>query len=131
MASRTWFLVKPERPWTKHNGSFLYLDPAHRARPDKGPSYRVKLPGTCSGVVVQAPAQPSQPRPPTPPRDPVGKDSELVFTVSLPPGKPKPVPKPEPAESTPTPAAVSSLPSPTPASSSEEVAAHPSMQSIP
>ena len=126
MASRTWYPVKPERPWTKHHDSFLYSDP-HRSRPGQGPSYRVKLPGTCSEVVVQAPAQPSQPRPPTPPRDPVGKDSELVITVSLPPGKPKP----EPAESTPMPAAVSSLPSPTSAPSPEEVTAHQSMESIP
>jgi hypothetical protein len=128
MSSRTWFLVKPERPWTKHHDLFLYSDPSQRPRPNQGPSYRVKLPGTGSEVFVQAPAQPSQPRAPTPPHDPTGEgeDTELVFTVSLPPGRRKP----EAAESTPTPAAVSAFPS-TPTCSPEQVTDHVSVELTP
>jgi hypothetical protein len=125
MTSRTWFLIKPERPWTKHHELFLYSDSSQRPRPGQGPTYRVKLPGARSEVVV-ASAQSSAPRAPTPPRDVRHADSELVFTVSLPRGERKP----EVTEraSTPVP---SVPPSPTPASPREKVPDQVSVVSVP
>ena len=111
MSPRTWFLIKPERPWTKHHELFLYSDPSQRPRPGQGPAYRVKLPGTSSAAVVQSPAQPSPPRAPTPPREAGHEDGEIVFIVSLPRGQRKP----DIAEITPTTAAAPSpQPAPTP-----------------
>ena len=108
---RTWFLVKPERPWTKHHELFLYSDPSHRPRPGQGPSYRVKLPGKSSAAVVPSSSQPSPPRAPTPQREEGHEDSETVFVVSLPRGQRRP----DIAENTPT--AISAVPSPPPAPS--------------
>jgi CASC3/Barentsz eIF4AIII binding len=102
MSSRTWFLIKPERPWTKHHELFLYSDPSQRPRSGQGPAYRVKLSGTSLEAIVQSPTQHPPPRVPTPPRDAAHDDGELVFVVSLPRGQCKP----EVAESTLTPAAV-------------------------
>jgi hypothetical protein len=73
---RTWYLIKPERPWTKHHELFLYSDPSLRPSPGQGPAYRVKLSGTHPEVIVQTPVQHS-PHALTPPR-------ELVSTVPLP-----------------------------------------------
>lgn len=107
MSPRTWFLIKPERPWTKHHELFLYSDPSQRPRPGQGPAYRVKLPGTSTAAVVQSPAQLPPPRAPTPPRE-EHEDGEVVFTVSLPRGQRKP----DIAESVPT---IAAAPSPPPA----------------
>ena len=104
---RTWFLIKPERPWTKQHDLFLYSDPSLRPRLGQGPTYRVKLSGTRPEVIVHASAQPSPPRALTPARDIGSEDGELVFTVSLPRGDRQP----EATESTPTPAAVAAAPS--------------------
>ncbi|KAI9457003.1 hypothetical protein BJY52DRAFT_1212741 [Lactarius psammicola] len=117
MSPRTWFLIKPERPWTKHHELFLYSDPSQRPRPGQGPAYRIKLPGTSSAAVVQSPAQPSPPRAPTPPREERHEDGEIVFTVSLPRGQREP----DIAESTPTTAAAPS-PQPAPTLPPQEVA---------
>ncbi|KAH9174601.1 hypothetical protein EDB89DRAFT_554680 [Lactarius sanguifluus] len=114
MSPRTWFLIKPERPWTKHHELFLYSDPSHRPRPGQGPAYRVKLPGTSSAAVVQSPAQP--PRAPTPPHEAGHEDGDVVFTVSLPRGQRKP----DMAESIPTTAAAPLSP-PAPGPPPEEV----------
>ncbi|KAH8984252.1 hypothetical protein EDB92DRAFT_1950961 [Lactarius akahatsu] len=114
MSPRTWFLIKPERPWTKHHELFLYSDPSHRPRPGQGPAYRVKLPGTNSAAVVQYPTQP--PRAPTPPREAGHEDGDVVFTVSLPRGQRKP----DMAESIPTTAAAPLSP-PAPRPLPEEV----------
>ena len=113
---RTWFLIKPERPWTKQHDLFLYSDPSLRPRPGQGPTYRVKLSGIRPEVIVQASAQPSPPRALTPARDTGNDDGELVFTVSLPRGR-----KPEATEGTPTPAAVAAPPSPIPRSPPKQV----------
>ena len=101
MTPRTWFLIKPERPWTKQHDLFLYSDPSLRPRPGRGPTYRVKLSGGRPEVIVQASTQASPPRALTPPHDTGNEDSELVFTVSLPRGDRKPE-----ATDAPTPAAV-------------------------
>lgn len=111
MSPRTWFLIKPERPWTKHHELFLYSDPSQRPRPGQGAAYRVKLPGASSAAVVQSPAQPSPTRVPTPPCEERHEDSDIVFIVSLPRGQRKP----DIAENTPTTAAAPSPPpAPTP-----------------
>ena len=118
MTHRPWFVIRPERPWTKHHEVFLYLDPSARPRPGQGPAYRVKLSGTRPEVIVQTSAQPSPPRAPTPPRDVGNEDGEhLVFTVSLPRGDRRP----EVTESAPTPTAVIAPLSPIPTSSPEQV----------
>jgi hypothetical protein len=131
MSPRTWFLIKPERPWTKHHELFLYSDPSQRLRPGQGPAYRVKLPGTSSAAMVQSPAQPSPPRAPTPPREEGHEDAEMVYTVSLPRGQRKPdiaentptAPSPPPAAPTPPPQEVSEVePVQVPASPSLSVA---------
>ena len=116
MTPRTWFLIKPERPWTKQHDLFLYSDPSLRPRPGQGPTYRVKLSGMRPEVIVQASVQPSPTRALTPARDTGDKDGELVFTVSLPRGR-----KSEATEGTPTPAAVAAPPSPIPTSPPEQV----------
>jgi CASC3/Barentsz eIF4AIII binding len=107
MTSRTWFLVKPERPWTKHHELFLYSDPSQCPRPGQGPTYRVKLSGTSPETIVQSSTQRPPPRAPTPPREAAHEDGELVFIVSLPRGERKP----EAAENTLTPAAAPPPPS--------------------
>jgi hypothetical protein len=122
---RTWYLVKPERPWTKHHELFLHSDPSMRPRPGQGPTYRVKLSGT--EIIVQASAQPSPPRAPTPPRDVGNEDGEVVFTVSLPRGERKP----EATETTPTPTAVAAPPSPEPRSPPEQAIDEPSVVPVP
>src|SRR5258708_15795009 len=128
MTTRTWFLIKPERPWTKQHDEFLYSDPSLRRRPGQGPTYRIKLSGTRPEVIVQASAQLSPPRVPTPPRVTGNEDGELAFTVSLPRGDRKP----EATESTPTPAAVAAVPpSPIPTSPPEQVTNEPSLVSVP
>ncbi|KAF8260616.1 hypothetical protein EI94DRAFT_1811419 [Lactarius quietus] len=114
---RTWFLIKPERPWTKHHELFLYSDPSHRPRTNQGPTYRVKLPGASSAAVVQSSSQPSPPRAPTPPREDAHEDSEIVFVVSLPRGQHRP----DIAESTPTTIAAPPSPAPAPTSPLQEV----------
>lgn len=117
MTSRTWFLIKPERPWTKQHDVFLYSDPSLRPRPGQGPTYRVKLSGMRPEVIVQASVQPPPPRALTPARDSGNEDDDLVFTVSLPRGDRNP----EATEATPTPASVATPPSPIPRSSPEQV----------
>jgi hypothetical protein len=79
MSSRTWFLIKPERPWTKHHELFLYSDPSQRPRSGQGPTYRVKLSGTSPEAIVQSSTQHPPPRVPTPPCDAAHDDGELVF----------------------------------------------------
>jgi hypothetical protein len=117
MTSRTWFLVKPERPWTKHHELFLYSDPSQRTRPGQGPTYRVKLSGTSPEAIVHSSTtQRPPPRAPTPPRE-VSHEDGVVFIVSL----PRSARKPEVAESTPTPAAAPSPPSPIPVPSPEQM----------
>ena len=127
MTPRTWFLIKPERPWTKQHDLFLYSDPSLRPRPGQGPTYRVKLSGMRPETIVQASAQPSLPRALTPPRDTGNEDGELVFTVSLPRGGRKP----EVTEGTPTLAAVAAPPSPIPTSPPEQVTNEVSVVSVP
>ncbi|KAH9959852.1 hypothetical protein BC827DRAFT_443573 [Russula dissimulans] len=127
MASRTWFLIKPERPWTKHHELFLYSDPSQRPRPGKGPTYRVKLSGTRTEVIVEGSAQPSPFRAPTPPRDAGHEDSELAYTVYLPRGKRQP----EATEIGPTLIAGSAPPSPARASLPEQVTDHTSAVPVP
>ena len=117
MTSRTWFLIKPERPWTKHHELFLYSEPSQRPHLGQGSTYRVKLSGTSSEAIVHSSAQRPPPRAPTPPREAAPEDGELVFVVSLPRGKRNP----EVTESTLTPAVAPVL-SPTPTSSLEQVA---------
>ena len=109
MSPRTWFLIKPERPWTKHHELFLYSDPFQRPSTGQGPAYRVKLPGISSAAMVQTLAQPS-PRTPTPPREEAHEDAEMVYTVTLPRGQRKP----DIAEKTPTIAAAPPPPAPMP-----------------
>jgi len=120
MTSRTWFLIKPERPWTKHHELFLYSDPSQRPRPGKGPTYRVKLSGTRPEVIVGGLAQPPSFRSATPPRDARHEESELGVTVSLPRGKRQL----EATESGPTLVAGSAPPSPARASPPEQVTDH-------
>jgi CASC3/Barentsz eIF4AIII binding protein len=127
MTTRTWFVIKPERPWTKQHDEFLYSDPSLRPRPGQGPTYRVKLSGTRPEVIVRASAQLSPPRVPTPPRVTGNEGGELAFTVSLPRGDRKPE-----ATSTPTPAAVAAAPpSPIPTSPPEQVTNEASLVSVP
>ena len=57
VAERIWFVMKPERMWTKQHEAFLYFDTALKPRPGMGPGYRVKLPGT-EDQVVRAPPRP-------------------------------------------------------------------------
>ena len=127
MTPRTWFLIKPERPWTKQHELFLYSDPCLRPRPGQGPTYRVKLSGTRPEVIVQASAQPFPPRALTPPREMGNEDGELVFTVSLPRGDRKP----EATEGIPTGAAAAAPPSPIPTSPPEQVTNEASVVSVP
>ncbi|KAI0258108.1 hypothetical protein BC834DRAFT_121520 [Gloeopeniophorella convolvens] len=89
-SSRTWFLVKPERPWTKHHELFLYSDPALRPRPGHGAAFRVKLSGSNPETIVQTLPRVHVPRAPTPPRAVEREEGELVFTVSLPRAQFKP-----------------------------------------
>ncbi|KAI9457294.1 hypothetical protein F5148DRAFT_349180 [Russula earlei] len=126
MTPRTWFLIKPERPWTKHHELFLYSDPSQRSRPGQAPTYRVKLSGTLPDAVVRTLARPSLSRALTPPRDAGQEDAELVFTVSLPRG----ICKPEATGSAPTLAAVSAPPSSAP-TSPQQVIDHASLESMP
>jgi hypothetical protein len=114
---RTWFLVKPERPWTKHHELFLYSDPSHRPRHGQGPAYRVKLPGKSSAAVVQSSSQHSPPRAPTPPRKEGHEDNEIVFVVSLPRGQRMP----DITENTPTTKAAAHSPPPAPTPPPQEV----------
>ncbi|KAL0950244.1 hypothetical protein HGRIS_010228 [Hohenbuehelia grisea] len=52
-ADKPWFVMKPERVWTKQYDGFLYLDPAMKPRPGQGPAFNVKLPGS-DGTVIRA-----------------------------------------------------------------------------
>ena len=127
MTPHTWFLIKPERPWTKHHELFLHSDSSPRPRPGQGPTYRIKLSGTRTEVIVQTSAQPPPPRALTPPRDAGNENGEVIFTVSLPRGERKP----EVTESTPTPTAVAAPPSPIPTSPPEQVTDEASVISVP
>lgn len=51
---RPWFVMKPERPFTKQQEGFLYLDPALKPRHNQGFGIRVKLPGS-HGLVIRTP----------------------------------------------------------------------------
>ena len=130
MTSRTWFLVKPERPWTKHHELFLYSDPSQHTRSGQGPTYHVKLSETSPEASVRtSTTQRHPPRTPTPPRVVPHEDGELPIIVSLPRG----ARKPEVAESTPTPAAapLSLSPRPTPSPEQAVDAAAPVQASSP
>uniref|UniRef100_A0A0W0GB34 Btz domain-containing protein n=1 Tax=Moniliophthora roreri TaxID=221103 RepID=A0A0W0GB34_MONRR len=43
--SRVWYVMKPERMWTKQSELFLYLDPSLKPRSGQAAGIRVKLPG--------------------------------------------------------------------------------------
>ncbi|KAG5220297.1 1-cys peroxiredoxin [Salix suchowensis] len=50
--------MKPERPFTKQQEGFLYLDPALKPRHNQGFGIRVKLPGS-HGLVIRTPLNPA------------------------------------------------------------------------
>ena len=48
-----WYIMKPEKVWTKHADNFLYFEPALRPRPGEAPGIRIKLPGNPGGQLVR------------------------------------------------------------------------------
>ncbi|KAG6330549.1 hypothetical protein ID866_8541, partial [Astraeus odoratus] len=102
---RIWYVMKPERVWTKQHDAFLYFDSALKPRPGVGPSYRVKLPNT-EAQVVRGPvrASPSSTKEVSPTsKPPPSEDGDRTFVVRLPKRSERPkaddsiAPLPEPA----------------------------------
>ena len=89
MPGRTWFVMKPERVWTKQHDGFLYFDPVLRPRPGQGQGIQVKFPGK-QAQFVRAPPAPLRPlttsAPGTSTRSVTvdSEDGEKIFVVSLP-----------------------------------------------
>ncbi|KAH7887345.1 hypothetical protein F5I97DRAFT_1951126 [Phlebopus sp. FC_14] len=82
---RTWYVMKPERVWTKQHEAFLYFDPAFKPRPGVGPGYRVKL-SNKTAQVVRGPVGVSQRSVETTvsSRPPSSEDGDKAFIVRLP-----------------------------------------------
>ncbi|KZW04363.1 hypothetical protein EXIGLDRAFT_743828 [Exidia glandulosa HHB12029] len=90
---RVWYIMKPERPWTKQFDMFLFQDWSLRPRPpSQGPGVRVKLPGDGMAALIRLPvtARPNKLAAAPSPRAPVGQS----IVVKL---KPDPAPAPAPA----------------------------------
>lgn len=93
---RPWFVMKPERMWTKQHEGFLHFDATLKPRPGQGLGIRVKLPGDRAQIIRAAPStskssvHPGTSKPAT--TSIVGSDyGDKAFVVRL----PKPAPEKE------------------------------------
>ncbi|KIP12895.1 hypothetical protein PHLGIDRAFT_138691 [Phlebiopsis gigantea 11061_1 CR5-6] len=81
-----WYIMKPEKVWTKHADNFLYFEPILRPRPGEAPGIRIKLPGYTAGQLVRQ----RRPHPKTDSQSHAPLSSELVddeerqFVVRIP-----------------------------------------------